>query len=151
MKGRHYFDTVPLSPYSTGSRHRLVRFQQALEGGKAQGDDNRRLDKRNLTEEKGFAGSRFVTFWSAVSGRTALHHVRYIHVLALELHRLYHSIQQLTRSADERTSRSIFIGPGPLAYEHQLGVWIPFPENYVGSAFAQLASRAIANVGPNRL
>jgi hypothetical protein len=58
----------------------------------------------------------------------------------------------LTCPADKRNALYVFVVARSLANKHQVGIRMANPEHHLGPAKpVQLASRAVADVGPNHL
>src|SRR5205823_8859502 len=84
--------------------------------------------------------------------RPALEDVRYVNVLAGEVHRLENSRQQLSGASDERFALLVLVHTGCFADEHQIRVRISYAENCLRARAGEMrAFRANADTFPNRL
>jgi hypothetical protein len=89
----------------------------------------------------GFGGER-----GAVVGWTALHHVADVDTIASVTHRGDHAIEQLAGSPDEWEALLILVKAGALPDKNEVGSGGSPRENALGSAAAQLATRAFGRV-----
>ena len=103
-------------------------------------------DGRDLAVEERRAGFHLVALGLAILGRTALHHVRDVDVLALHAHRLDHLVEQLSGAPNEGLALGVFVRSRAFAHDHQLGAGIAYAEDDVLPSLVQDAARAIANV-----
>src|SRR4051812_19251906 len=131
-------------------RNRRVGLEERPRGERAKRDDNLRLDRRELAKQEWLARRNLVRFRIAIARWTALQHVRDIHIVARQPHRLDHLRQQLTGAADKRYALLVFVRARGLADEHHVSVRIADTEdNLLAPERMQLAPRALAEVVAN--
>src|SRR5262249_8146573 len=115
MERRDQDRTVPVRELPASQlRDALLRLEQQLCGEVAQRDDDARLDEVELALEIGAARLDLVGLRVAVAGRTALHDVGDVHLVAGEADAFDEAGQQLAGTADERDPLLVLLGAGAL-------------------------------------
>jgi len=133
--GDHHGNPGVLEPGPAQFVHRALLAEQALDGGRAEGDDDFGRDEADLLFEPGQAGGHFGGPGLAVAGRAGRHvgpafqDVGDVNRVAAESHRLDDFREQLPGFADERLALAILIGAGRLADKHEFGAGIANTEN----------------------
>ena len=92
------------------------------------------------------AGLDLVQHRVAVPRGPALDHVRDVHVLAGHADPAQQLVEELPRLADEREALLVLVEARRLAYEHQVRVRVPDPEDDLRSALGQAAARAVRDL-----
>jgi hypothetical protein len=149
VKRGHDDGIAHLVKASAEPRDGRFRGEQRLRGELSERHDHLWLDARDLRLEERRALRDLVRLGIAIAGRTALHDVGDVDLLAREAHGSDDLRQQLAGASDERLALFVFIGPRAFPDEHQRRLGIPYSENQVGSPSVQFASRAVADFSPN--
>ena len=120
--------------------------EQGLRRKAAHGDDELRLDERDLTQQVRRASCHLVGLGIAVSGGAALEDVADEDVLAaLQADRRQHVVEQLAGLSYEGLAEPVFLRPGRFAHEHPSGALAADAENRLRAVRAQLAVGATCN------
>src|SRR5918993_4381695 len=125
MESRNQLRAMIVEDLPTELRDRLLRSQQRLGREGTERYDHLRLDRFDLAEEEWLAAVDLVGFRVAVLGRTALHHVRDVDVIAREAHGFDHLGEQLPGPPDKGNALDVLVRPRRLADEHQVRVHVP--------------------------
>ena len=102
-------------------------------------------------EEERLALVDLVGLGIAVARRPALHDVGDVDVFAREAHRLDDLREQLPRAADEGSPCTSSSAPGPSPTNISVASGLPDAEDDLRAAAVQLAARAVADIGADRL
>ncbi len=86
----------------------------------------------------------------AILRRSALHHVRDIHVGTGQLDPAKQLGEELARLPDEGLTQTVLMESGSLSYEHELCFGIAYAEYHLGTAPAQSTQLAVAQRLPQR-
>ena len=150
MKGRHYFDAVPFAPLASDSGNRFSGPQQALERRRTQGDDHLGTNKRELAPQEWLAGTHFVTFGRAISGRAALDDVRDINVFAFHTNCDDDLVKQLTRTSNEWAPGGVLFSSRTFTHKHQSCLRVALTEYDCLAMLGKSAKAAVSDILPDR-
>ncbi len=145
---RNLLDGVPGTAHA--SQRQLVT-EECLRRNTTERHDHLRSHELDLLFEIGAASGDFLRFRIPVSRWPALHDVRDVDALALELDRLNDPGQQLAGRADERQSLPILLCSRTLADKHQTGVRIATAEDHGLPSRRQAALLAVGRLCGQRL
>src|ERR1019366_10759990 len=133
-------------------RHRRIHSEQRFRGGRAESHEHFGLDDRDLSHQEWGASFALLTLGRTVPGRTTLHDVCDIYLLARDPHRFDHVVEKLAGTAHEGFALLVFIGSGAFADEHEFGLRIAHAEyDLLASLLVERAARAVAQVFANDL
>src|SRR5262245_11510862 len=136
---------IHIEKFSAQLGNRRLRLKNRLRSKRPETAHNFRSDRGELFLHKRIARRDLIRFRIAILRRPALKDIADVDVFALEVDRLNNLRQQLPRSPDERQALLVFVKPGSLADEYQIGFRIAGTENDVGARRSELAALAIAD------
>ncbi|HEY9226150.1 MAG TPA: hypothetical protein VIP11_05855 [Gemmatimonadaceae bacterium] len=130
---------------------RSLRVKKRLRSERTQRQNDFRPNKLDLSNE--IRAARFNLIWQRVpvSRRPMLQHVADVHLFARQIDRRENFCEQLTRSADERTSRFIFSRARSFADAHELRLRIAVARNGVRRGRVERTLRARRDVFRERI
>ena len=142
MIGHHHRNLPPALPVAPQISHLLSGRQQSLRGSCTEHTNRFGLQHHELPVEKLAADFHLVILRLAVLGRTALHDIADVDVIALDRQPLLlrgcftHAGKQLAGPPHKWESTQVLIFSGTFSNEYQLRFLIAGTKNDVGSAMA---------------
>jgi len=118
-------------------------LQQSLGGKGTQGTYEVRLDRRNLTLQKGKTGFDLIGFGIPVSRWAALDDIANVNLAAAKFDGFDNTRQKLAGGTDKWYSLSVLFESGALADKYKPGPWITFTKYNIFSFPGQSATLTV--------
>lgn len=149
MDGSNRFGASKLVELPMNFCDPLLDAEHRPRGGSTQAADQARLNRFDLAEEKRRASGDFIRFGGSIARGPAFDDIADVNVLALNLDKLQHLVQELPGPSHKRQSLFIFVGAWPFTNKDKLCMWIPLAKDDMLACFPKLATLAVAQVRTN--
>ena len=139
MQSCHKQCTVALKKYSVFFCYLYIGLYYLHSGNSSEAYYYFRLYKLYLISQPENALLLLLGFRVSVFRRSAFYHIANINILAaVKVYNCKHFVKQLSSSAHKRLALQVLLFSRTFAYEHYLGIRIPYTENKICTCGAQL-------------
>ncbi len=127
-------------PLSAGAANAVAEAENGLRRGSTEANQDIRIGKLDLPQDKRQTDLAFLRRWRAVAGWPPWNDIGDIGASTIKPDRAHHQIEELARAADERQAGTIFVSAGRFADEHHACARCTISEHKLLGGLAQAAA-----------